>query len=295
MSAPSSLAALLLAGWTGLGFAAAGLPSLPSLPWAPHLPAWAERWLWNPRERTGRALTAYDKGDARRAQAPADTALRLAPGDPLTAYNDGTVHLGAGDRRRAAALLERAAEGARNARSSDLLGAASYNLGNARLADGDAAGAVEAYRQALRSRPDDADAKFNLELALRRREQESKRMGAPRQGQRGDRSDRGGGREESERSGSDRPGDRQQGRGAADPRPGQQRQQDEGAQGRPGERPPANPRPGQGPLPQFHDQPDMSAAEAAALLQSVENLERQQRRAEALRRAQRRTAKGKDW
>jgi hypothetical protein len=39
----------------------------------------------------------------------------------------------------------------------------------------------------------------------------------------------------------------------------------------------------------------MSAQEAAALLQSVENLERQQRRKQAAQRARQSAAKGKDW
>jgi hypothetical protein len=39
----------------------------------------------------------------------------------------------------------------------------------------------------------------------------------------------------------------------------------------------------------------MSAQEAAALLEAVENLERQQRRKQAAERAQERAAHGKDW
>ncbi|HEY4591865.1 MAG TPA: VWA domain-containing protein, partial [Thermoanaerobaculia bacterium] len=123
--------------------------ALPSLPWQPHLPAWVERWMYNPRERTERSIQEYQKGKAREAVGPADTAERLAPNDPTVQYDAGTVHLGAGDSRQAVSLLEKAAKGA----EPGLSPAAHYNLGNARLAAGDADGAVEAYKEALREQP----------------------------------------------------------------------------------------------------------------------------------------------
>ena len=108
---PKLLPVLLLAG--SAVSALPSLPSLSSLPWAPHLPAWAERWLYNPRERTESAIAAVGKKDTKAARSAADTALRLAPQDPLARYNDGTAHLLAGDRRGAVPLLERAAKGRR--------------------------------------------------------------------------------------------------------------------------------------------------------------------------------------
>ena len=54
--------------------------------------------------------------------------------------------------------LEAAAETAPEALQS----AANYNLGNARLAAEDPAGAIEAYENALRSDPTNENAKFNL-------------------------------------------------------------------------------------------------------------------------------------
>jgi Ca-activated chloride channel family protein len=261
--------ALLLAGWSGLP----SLPTLSSL--APQLPAWAERWLYNPRERTARAIDAVREGQPKAAVGPADTALRLTAADPLSGYNAGTAHLAAGDRRGAVPLLEKAAQQAGRA----LAPAAYYNLGNARLAAGDAAGAVEAYTQALRRDPRHADAKFNLELALRQREKERLRAKAPREGQRGDREgDKGSG----DQSGANEPADQRNQSKAHDPGQGEQEPPERtGADGRP--------------LPRFRDQPEMNAQEAAALLQSVESLERQQRRQQAAQRARQRAAKGKDW
>ncbi|HYU30717.1 MAG TPA: tetratricopeptide repeat protein, partial [Thermoanaerobaculia bacterium] len=174
---PKALPILLLAGW-------AALPSLPSF-LTPHLPVWAERWLWNPRERTTLAMAAWDAKDPKTAAEAAGTALRLAPDDPRTRYNAGTAELGNHRLRQSIGLLEKAVRDA----PPDLAPAAQYNLGNARLAAGDAAGAVEAYKQALRLAPADADAKHNLELALREREKEQMRMKSPREGSRGDRPD----------------------------------------------------------------------------------------------------------
>jgi len=48
-------------------------------------------------------------------------------------------------------------------------------------------------------------------------------------------------------------------------------------------------------LPQFRNQPDMNGREAASVLSAVENMERQQRRDQAAKRARQRSAKGKDW
>ncbi len=257
--------------------------ALPSFPWQPHLPDWIERWMYNPRERTERSIEAYRKGRAQEAVGPADTAARLAPSDPTVQYDDGTVHLGAGDSRQAASLLEKAANGV----EPELSPAAHYNLGNARLAAGDADGAVEAYKEALREQPGNQDAKHNLELALR--EAQKQKMGG-----RGNPSGSRGHQKQNQQPSN------QQGQGNPQQKPGNQSQgaqqqaqpqQGQGEQGQPQ-------RPGEGQddrLPQFRNQPDMSAREAASVLAAVENLERQQRRDQAARRARQRAARGKDW
>jgi hypothetical protein len=284
----------------------AALPSVSDLPswlWTPHLPAWAERWLYNPRERTAHAIAAIGKGEAKEARSAADTALRLAPQNPLARYNDGTAHLLAGDRRGAVPLLERAAKELSRASLSgradpSLPPAAWYNLGTARLAAGDAAGAVEAYKQALRRAPRDADAKHNLEIALRQREQERRRAKPPQEASRGDRQ---GDKESSDKKGADdpsnpndpnNPDNRQNRSDNNDPGEGRKKPQDQPQA--PGEQPQKAGADGR-PLPRFRDQPEMSAQEAAALLQSVENLERNQRRRQAVQRSKQRAAKGKDW
>lgn len=280
-----------------LGFLLAGalwgaaLPSLPDLPdlLGPlHLPAAVERWLYNPRERTTEAMAAAAQGEADRAAELTDTALRLAGEDPLVQFNGGTAHLGAGQERKAVPLLEQAAREAPPA----LAPAAHYNLGNARLAAGDAAGAVEAYKAALRAEPGNTDAKFNLELALREKERQRRGLGAPRQGQRGQRRDQD---DPSRRPGAGDTSESERKQDSRDPGESPDRQGEGGEQdraGAPAQGPQAQ---GDRPLPRYQDQPDMSAREAAALLAAVENLERQQRRDEAAKRAQQSSAGGKDW
>jgi hypothetical protein len=322
---PALAGALVLAlCQAGAALALPSLPSLPSLPGLtsplsllrPHLPAWVERWLYNPRERTAAAIEEVARGDAKAAVAAADTALRLAPDAPLARYNAGSARLAPAGRRAGgspAAGASAAADPALareavplladavKAAGPELAADASYNLGNARLAAGDFAGAAEAYKQTLRIAPGSGDAKFNLELALR---EERRQRQNPRQalGPRG-----GGGRP--------RPGDRRQtagqggaGETGANPQPGHppeqhapspqqgQRQGQTGlAQPAQGLRGQPSPLAGRQPLAGYQDQPEMSANEAAAVLEAVENLERQHRRQIAARQARQRAANGEDW
>jgi tetratricopeptide (TPR) repeat protein len=261
--------------------------ALPALPWKPHLPAWAERWLYNPRERTERALEDLSRKKPADAAKASDIAHRLAPEDPRTGFNAGTANLAAGRGSKAAKLLEPAAK-AMDRASPELAPAAWYNLGNAQLKARDSAAAVEAYRQSLLRNPNDADAKFNLELALQEREKERLRMKGGRQGSRGDRP---GEREQSRKPGDGSPSDRRD-RNPQDPGRGQGGQQQ--AQGQQGPQNQPSPQ-GGGRLPQFQNQPEMSAREAASLLSAVENLERRQRRSQAAQRSKQQAVKGKDW
>lgn len=242
--------------------------------------------MYNPRERTEETIGAWEAGMPEEALGPAETALRLAPDDPRVQYNAGTANLaaGSGRERKAEELLDAAArEGGPDAPQ------AFYNLGNARLAMNDPSGAVQAYKQALRLNPGDLNAKWNLELALK--EQQKQRMGGQGkpQGNRGKNP-----QPQSDSAGSNgqgRPNDQQRNQGGQDP----SQQKPQGGQGQQ-ESPSQNPSQGQdGRLPQYRNQPEMSAREAASVLSAVENLERQQRRNEAAKRARQQAAQGKDW
>lgn len=259
-----------------------------ALPGGLHLPAWAERWLWNSRERTAEAIDAYHAGDAERADAALATALRVAPEDSRLLYDAGTVDLAAGHQKRAAAKLEQAAEALADrgdAGSSALAPRAYYNLGNAQLAGGAAARAVEAYKQSLRLDPTNADAKHNLELALKQLEKKKRQAKKPEESPQGKRQ---GEKERSTSQGADRPP-----QGEPRPKLSSADQQGHGPQQ---DNPQDHPgRSRDEPLPQFRNQPDMSADQAASILEAVENLERQQRQAQAAQRARKNSKGGKDW
>jgi tetratricopeptide (TPR) repeat protein len=278
----------------------------------PHLPTWLERWLYNPRERTAAAIASVERGDGKGAAAAADIAQRLAPGDPLTSYNAGSARLTAGSAagagnaasganrqlaREAEPLLEQAVK----AGDPDLAVPASYNLGNARLAAGDFAGAVEAYKQTLRAAPGNASAKYNLELAWReqqRQQQSSRRAlgprgggGRPREGERRQTAGQGG----SGAAGASPQPSRQAEQRGQSPQQGQSQGRSGQAQTAEGTRGQPSPLLGRQPLAGYQDQPEMSATEAAAVLEAVQNLERQQRRQAAARQARQRAANGEDW
>ncbi len=120
----------------------------------------------------------YRSGQYKEAAAAYERAIREGHDSPRLEYNLGTALLAAGDREGAIAALERAAA---MARDMDLRYRALFNLGLGYLQQGLAAkgpdaaqaldAAVDAYKRALRMRPDELDAKWNYELANRKRKQ----------------------------------------------------------------------------------------------------------------------------
>ena len=224
---------------------------------APQPPPPFERWRYNPRERTRHGLERLDAGDAMGAAESFGTAGRLAEDDPVAQFNAGTAGLLAGV-EDAAEHLALAAEAA----GPELAPSAHFNLGNARLAAGDAGGAIEAYKSSLRLDPANRDVKHNLELALQAQQQQQQ--------------------EQQQQEQQDEPGE-----------DGEQEDRQE-QQPPPNGEPPDQP-PDEQKLPDFADQPDMSAEQAAAILEAVENLERDERRRQAAERARKQSKKGKDW
>jgi len=235
----------------------AGLLLLAAAAPPPETPVPGERWLFNPGERTRAGLAGWNDGEGAETSREAfEQALRLAPDTVETRFNAGTARLVTGS-EAAAPLLEEAAREA----GAALAPRAWYDLGNARLGAGDAAGAVAAYVESLRRDPASLDAKHNLELALRAlAEQQSN--GANGQGDSPPENDEKGGE-------------------GSPPEQG-------------GEEPP--PKTGQSPQPEeFDPQPDMTPEQAEALLAAVESLEREQRRQEAEQRAAQRPRVEIDW
>lgn len=118
------------------------------------------------------AYAAQDYAAALDAYAGAQAAAPLLAEPP---YNIASVHYREAAYDEAAASLD----GALLHAGEELAPAAHYNRGNALFRAEDYAGAVEAYKQALRLRPDDFDAKVNLELALRRLQQNQQEQEPP--------------------------------------------------------------------------------------------------------------------
>lgn len=262
---------------------ASSLPSLPELLREP--PAELLPWLYNARERSAAAQDAFLDGNAQAALEAAAAARELAPEDPRTRLNLGTALLAAGQTEQAVEQLtvasqelERSLEGARSEGGGDveqatLASTAHYNRGNALFGAGDLAGAVAAYEQSLRRQPGRADAKFNLELALEELERQQQQQDG-QQGQGDEQQQQPSGGQEPSPESPEQEGDSQP----------QEPQSGEG-----------EPQQGEPRLPEFEEQPDMTAQEAAAILEAVENLERRQRRLEAAQRARQAAGREKDW
>ena len=249
-------------------------------------PTAAERLQWNARERTAAGKSALEAGKGPQAIPAFDTALRLAPANPTARFNAGTARLD-GDAASALPLLEQAAKRA----PPELAPSAWYNLGNGRLATGDAQGAVAAYIEALGRQPEHANAKVNLELALRELERQRQQQQQQQQQDEKQQQKENQQQPSNASSGSKNPSDQSPQPPAVEaqqPQPSQLPSSSTGSS--------SNPSPqGQQSPPQFHDLPDMTAEQAAAILRAVENLERQQRRERAEKQAAAKTQVEIDW
>lgn len=260
--------------------------------------------LYNPAERAEKGRQALGASAPEAAAEALDTALRLDPQNEPARYNAGTAHLLAAS-EKAAPLLEAAA------RSEDktLAAKAYYNLGNARLAAEDLPAAVEAYKNSLRRDPTSADAKFNLELALRRLQEQQKQNQQNQKSQNQDQQQQQEQQEQQQKQqgqGQDQQQQEQQQQEGQEKKDGQEQEQqqqngqEKEGQGQEEQKQQQQGKPGQqgqkeSPLPQFRDLKDMDAQQAAAILEAIENLERSQRRQDA-KKAQKANVRGKkDW
>ncbi|MEM7585971.1 MAG: hypothetical protein AAF560_21455 [Acidobacteriota bacterium] len=276
-------------------------------------PAWVERLLFNPTERTQRGIEHFGDGEVGDASEPLETALRLQGNDPVAQYNAGTARLSSGG--DALSLLESAATGG----AGDLVPAARYNLGKARLDSMDYPGAIEAFKEALRHDPGNEDAKFNLELAqklLEEQQQEQQNQDQQNQDQdqqdqqnqdqqNQDQQDQEQQNQDQEQQNQDQQDQEQQNQDQQDQEQQQdqsqeQQDQEQQEQQQQEQQQSEQEQPGQQqeqerPLPQFEDLPDMTAEEAAAILEAIENMEREQRRQEALEAAKKHSGAKKDW
>lgn len=128
--------------------------------------------LLRPKRLTDRGQADYARGNHPAALEAFEQAQKTRPGDPRARFNvaDGLYKNGKLD--EAIPLYRALGEDARQ----PLAGAARYNLGNALHQKQDFPGAVQAYRDALRLLPNDADTRRNLELTLRALQQQQQQQ-----------------------------------------------------------------------------------------------------------------------
>ncbi len=107
-------------------------------------------------------------GKAEEALADYDKALTETPGEPGVHFNRGTALYGLSRWDDAAQAFLRATE----ARTPDLKASAFYNLGNAFFQGQKYEEAAQAFKKSLAYNPGDLRAKWNLELALRKKKEE---------------------------------------------------------------------------------------------------------------------------
>jgi tetratricopeptide (TPR) repeat protein len=134
----------------------------------------------NSKVATERGVSAYDRKQYGNAAYEFGTAAASRP-TPQNLFNLGTAQVAAGQRTEGAATLAKAmAEPALRAKSF-------YNRGNGALAANAYDHAIRDYTEALKLTPRDADAKRNLEIALRRKQsaQQQQQSGGQNQQQKG--------------------------------------------------------------------------------------------------------------
>lgn len=114
-----------------------------------------------------RGIKQYNAGDFRKAGESFEHALEPDPGNATLQFNRGAALY----REESYAEAAEAFTSATSSGDGQLGTDAAYNLGNAQFRAGDYKSAIEAYKQALRRDPADAQAKYNLELALRKQQE----------------------------------------------------------------------------------------------------------------------------
>ncbi len=112
--------------------------------------------------------SAYDRQDWSKAYENYARAMEKDPSDKRLNFNTGDAFYRLEDYAKAREFFEQAAA------DPALAAKAEFNRGNALYKAGDTKGAIEAYRRALTLKPGDRNARFNLQKALEKQEQDKK-------------------------------------------------------------------------------------------------------------------------
>ncbi len=114
----------------------------------------------------------YTEGNYDEAMEDYTQARQEDPNLPEPYYNGGNAQYRRDDLEKALAQLEQA----KRTEDRELQQKVWYNLGNTYFRQEDWAAAVDAYRQSLLLKPDDVEAKHNLELALQKLQQQQQQQ-----------------------------------------------------------------------------------------------------------------------
>ncbi|MCM2258675.1 MAG: VWA domain-containing protein, partial [Vicinamibacteria bacterium] len=237
--------------------------------------------LLRPTRRANAGRAEYAEGNHPKALEAFSGSLAARPDDPAARFNLGAALHKNGKVQEAAPLFEDLA----GRGPEPLRAAAAYNRGNGLFESQDFAGAVEAYKHALRATPGDEDARRNLELALRELKQQEQQQKQDQdkqdQDQKQDKKNPG----EQGQDQKPQQGDEQEPR---QPQPGQQKQD---AQGQPQ---PSPQTPEQRERERFEKAAGMPKERAMALLDALaQNEKEDQKKQRAAQRAKARV--GRDW
>ncbi len=132
------------------------------------LAGWFADALARPDSDVEAGIEAYEAGDLEVALEHFDAALARHSDRPELSFNRGLVLLAQGEVDSA----RRAFESASEAEEPEVRASAFYERGNVAFDTEQWDDAIEAYTECLVARPDHANAKWNLELALQRKEQD---------------------------------------------------------------------------------------------------------------------------
>jgi Ca-activated chloride channel homolog len=247
-----ALLALLLGGLLGIG--------------DDEEPGWLATALASTDPDVDAAIEAYNAGELDRASEHLDAAVARRGERSELYYDRGLLLLATGDAEAARTAFQHGTE------SSELQVQASshYELGNLSYATEDWEGAISAYIACLRAQPDHQNAKWNLELALlRKQEQEKKEQEQKDQEKKDDQGEKDDQekdqqdqdqeqkdeQEQNEQGEQDKPGEQEQDQQQP---PGEQKQDQQPEQEQPQEQPP--PKPGEEQEAQPIESGDLDAA-----------------------------------
>jgi Ca-activated chloride channel family protein len=135
----------------------------------PFLGAWNPLERHNPATESGNA--SMKSGKAEDALVQYDKAVSELPGDAAAHFNRGNALYALSRYEEAGQEFLRATQ----ASAPSLKSAAFYNLGNTHFQNNKYEDAIAAYRRALALNPANANAKWNLELALQKKKEEDKK------------------------------------------------------------------------------------------------------------------------